>query len=90
MPYLIFPIRHDDNLAWNIINNFLDENGKVTGLVARINSGKHGLVSFFSEEPYMAEINKAGIHYTIIRKDEISNDFVDALRAAHPQYALEL
>lgn len=90
MPYLIFPTRYEDNLAWDIIDNFLDENGKVTGLVARINSEKHGLVSFFSEEPYMAEINRAGIRYTIISKDEISNILIDALREANPQYALEL
>ena len=91
MPYLIFPTRHEDNLAWNIIHNFLDKNGKVAGLVARINTDEYGLVSFFSEEPYMAAINKAGISYTIISKDEITNNLlIDALREANPQYALEL
>ncbi len=88
MPYLKFPTRQEEDLAWKLVD-FLGD-GNVTGLVARINTAKHGLVSFFSEEPYMAEIIKIGINYIIISLDEIFYILVDVLRESHPQYALEL
>lgn len=90
MPYLKFPTKKDEGLAWNIIDNLVEENRKVTGLVAKINTNKYGIVSFFSEEPYMVAIDKIGISYVIIPRDEISNKAIDALREIHPEYANEL
>lgn len=90
MPYLKFSTKQEEDLAWDIVDTLLENSGKVTGLVARVNTPKHGLISFFSEEPYMAAIKKSGISYTTISKDEISHLLIDILRKSHPEYANEL
>lgn len=90
MPYLRFPTKQEEERAWNIVNNLIGKDKKVTGLVARINTAKYGLVSFFSEVPYMPAIDRIGLSYMLIPKNDISGKVIDALREIHPEYANEL
>lgn len=91
MPYLKFPTKKDENLAWGIHYDLLEKNGKAAGLVAIVKSDMHGLVSFFSEEPYMEKMKAISLAYSIVPKEQISNnEFVNALREIYPEYANEL
>lgn len=91
MPYLKFASREERLKAWNIELNLSEQNGgKVKGLIAVIKDSMHGIVDFYSKEPYLESFDNAGIVYQILPREQISGPFVDYLRTSHPEFSDEL
>jgi len=86
MVYLIFASKEEREKARNIEMDLAKKNGgKFQGLIAVINDSKHGIVNFYSKEPYLEAFDKAGIVYQTLPREQISGSFVDYLRASHPE-----
>ena len=91
MPYLKFCSREERERAEEIWFDLTENSsGKIQGLIAVIKDSGHGIVDFYSEEPYLEAFDKAGIKYQLIPKENISSAYVDSLRRRFPQYSAEL
>ena len=67
MPYLKFASRKERDRASDIEINLAYENGGIVhGFIATIRDDNHGMIDFYSKEPYIDIFEKIGIKYEII------------------------
>ena len=87
MPYLKFASRKERDRASDIEINLAYENGGIVhGFIATIRDDNHGMIDFYSKEPYIDIFEKIGIKYEIIPHEQISADYAEFLRKKYPEF----